>query len=137
MLASSEDFFTFMFVSMAFAGVMAFLHYRHTERRQCLQMVELALRDPKLDAATREKLISALEERGTLGGAWRTWFRENLTPRRVFAGIAWMLMVAGGLTVAFGRGFDAVPGIVMMSIGLGVLALPIVVREVERSAVRR
>ena len=137
MLASSEAAVFFMLLCGGLALVLMAMHHSNAERMQRLRMLEEGLRDPKLDAVTRQQLIQTLTAPQSLAGSWRAWLRDNLVPRRVFIGASWMAMIIGVLLATFGGHYDRMPGIAMASIGMAVLALPLVVRELEARAARR
>ena len=137
MLASNDEALLVLPIVAAVTLIIVAMRMGHSERMQRLRLVEQAMRDPKFDQATRQQLIHGLTQPIGLPGSWRQWFRDNLVPRRVFAGAAWLAMIIGGLIVVFGGRYDAIPGIVMCSIGLAVMALPLVIRELEGRAARR
>jgi hypothetical protein len=137
MLASDEEVFAFLAFCAVFAFVVMLVRHGYRERMQRLQMLDRALRDPNIDQGTRLELVRSLERRSGLVGSWGTWLRENLVPRRVFMGAAWLTVLIGALLGLFGNRYDRIPGVVTMAIGLGVLALPIVIRELEAQPRRR
>jgi hypothetical protein len=138
MLAVDEEAFFVLLLAAVTTVVVFILRHRHHERVARLRMLEEGLRDPRLDAATRQQLIATLTAPSTsLPGTWGAWFRDNLVPRRVFASAAWMAMIVGTLMAVFGGHYDQVPGIITAALGLAVLALPLVLRELDVRGVRR
>lgn len=137
MLASNEETILVLPLVAAVTLIIVAMRMGHSERMQRLRLVEEAMRDPKFDQAARQQLIQALNQPTGLPGSWREWFRDNLVPRRVFGGTAWLATIIGGLIVVFGNRYDRIPGIVVCSIGLAVMALPLVIRELEGRAARR
>jgi len=134
-----EEIFVTLLLCSGLAVVVAALRYSHLERVQRMRILENALQDPKVDGPTRQELIRSLDRKNQAGviGAWRTWLVENLMPRRVFAALAWGAIVVGGLVAIFGSRYEYVTGIVLLSLGVGVLALPFVLRELDARAARR
>lgn len=134
-----EETFFFLVLCAVFVVVVVRMRHAHTERVQRLRILENAMQDPKVDPSTRQELIRTLDQRGASGlfGTWRAWMVENLTPRRVFAVVAWCLLLVGTLLVSLGRSYEFSTGMSLIGVGLAVLALPIVLRELDARAARR
>ncbi len=137
MLASNDEAFLFLLMAGVGGVVIVAMRHRHSERMLRLRVLEEGLRDAKLDAASRQQLITSLNRPESVVGTWGAWLRDNLVPRRVFTSAAWLAMIIGGLIATFGSRYDQTGGIAAASIGLGVLALPLVLRELEGRATRR
>lgn len=139
MLANNEEEMVVFLVlfGCVFALVLLALRHGNAERMQRLRVLEQALRDPHLDAVTRQNLVRSLEAPRHLAGSWREWLSQNLAPRRLFTSVAWMTTIIGVMVAALGGRYDFMPGVVMASLGIAVLALPTVLREVEGRAMRR
>lgn len=128
-----------LLTGFVFVVVLVAMRNAHNERVQRLKVLDRALQDPKVDPATRQELVRSLDHKRHSGivGAWRSWLLENLTPRRVFGAIALGLIVIGSLVATFGGRSDGPVGVGMLAIGIAVLALPIVLRELDTRAARR
>ncbi|MEZ5963923.1 MAG: hypothetical protein R3F56_08780 [Planctomycetota bacterium] len=135
----NEEAFFFVFGCGVFVLVLVAMRHAHAERLQRLRILENALQDPKVDPATRQELIRNLESSRKAGvwGAWRTWLTENLTPRRVFGALGFGLVAVGGLMAALGGRYYVPQGIATLAVGIAILALPIVLRELDQRAARR
>lgn len=134
-----EEAFVFLTLCGGFVLLVLWIRNGHGERMRRLTILQQALQDPRVDAGTRQELVRKLD-RPALGGVlepWRKWLIENATPRRVFATLAWGCIVGGGMAATFGGRYDFIAGMSFVGVGLGVLALPFILRELDARAVRR
>ncbi len=118
-------------VICSFVGTSIVLTNRSKERLARLKVLEQVLRDPANDNATRQEALRRLEGQPGVPGVWGQWLRSNLVPRRVFGAAAWGLIVIGVLTMAFGSYSDFEVGVGTLGVGLAILALPHVMRELD------
>lgn len=141
MLAANDFFVLLVLLSvgaMAWKRLDAQRLERRQERMQRWRVLEEALRNPSLDAATRQQLLLAVEGRPSLWRVWRDWLVANLVPRRVFGVAAWFGVLIGGLLFATQpHPSDREAGIALAITGFAILCVPYVVRELDLRAARR
>lgn len=131
--------FVLLIVAISAGGGMLLKAYQlarntaHAERMQRLKVLEEAMRNPATDAETRRQLIQALQTDSRLGSAWGNWLSTNFTPRRLFGALAWTLVVSGGVLLGlyWGYGDGRHIAIIVLAAGIGILALPHVMRELD------
>ncbi len=99
------------------------------DRRDRLRILEDAIRDGKLDDATREALLQGLvrdREDRHRGGRRRGGFG-----RLVFA-LGWMAMVSGVGLFTIGEPDSTEAGVFFVVLGFGMVTLPMALREYDR-----
>lgn len=103
---------------------------------QRLKVLEEAIRHPQTDADTRRQQAQTVQAEAQVTTAWGGWVDTNATPRRFFGTVAWLMIVYGsvllGLEGAYGQCSE--DGVMSVALGLAILALPHVFRELDARA---
>jgi hypothetical protein len=136
--------FVLLIVAITVGGGMPFKAYQlarnaaHAERMQRLKVLEDALRNPATDLETRQQLIQAVQADTRSNSAWGNWINDHVTPRRFFGALAWLMIVYGSVLLGLGidRNTCDAGGLMAVALGLGILALPHVFRELDARALK-
>lgn len=141
---NGREFLILCGVGSCIAMVLSFLSARHRRgselRMRRFDVLLEALRDPGLDAATRAELLRAVarEHVGVLGWIWQR-VQDPMLWRVLWFGAGWMTMLLSGAalaTYAFRLGMvrsnDVPPIVMLMTLGFGMLTLPLALRELMR-----
>ncbi len=110
---------------------LVWMKNRETERRERLKLLEQALRADRIDPQLREQIISALAPEQA---------KRNLQPRpaapiratrSLFLTLGWLTLFTGlGLLLSGSRDGEEA-GVIVLFAGLGMITLPIAMRELE------
>lgn len=129
-----------LIVVFLFVGVIVMAQNRAKEKREKLRILEDALRSGHLDEVTKAELVGELtgrrrEPRHAEPAASPA--PRGSTIGRLLFGLGWLGMILGvGFLLSDNRDLMEA-GVIVASIALGLMTLPLAVREYDRGAVRK
>jgi hypothetical protein len=126
-------------VAFVLIAVVAAGRRRQTDlRRQRLDVLAAALRDPTIDAATRGELARALlrEQRGAIGWLWHQ-LQKPILWRVLWFGTGWIALILSATVVAMAsagwmRGVDRTAVLLVLAASFAMVTLPLALRELLR-----
>jgi hypothetical protein len=126
------------FCGLVFAALCVWMTMRHKVRTERLKIVQKALDSGNLDEATRRQLLEAVASDAQVGMA--IWRAVTANAGKVARGLlfvsGWLTFTISGCCLAAmlmfgGSRYDIEGASIALSIGFGLVTLPLALRELE------
>lgn len=127
-----------------FITLMVWLSSRHKLRMERLKLMQKAIDSGSLDDGTRRTILDALANDQQRSGVWMTALGQHLAflaRNLVFVG-GWITMFVGGAVCLVNTTIQHCPGnaesgLIAACVGLGLVSVPLAMRELERRQTQR
>ena len=139
----NEESLLFMLILFGAISFWTWIAHRAKLRQKRLDVIQKAIENGNLDDATRREVLDALAREGRTGSEWSSELGRQLAflARNLVFVAGWLCMFIGAGCWIAGEIFgwyrnDIEPAVIATFVGLGLVTVPIALRELESRRAR-